>query len=213
MRKKVTLLLINLEYQRNKFGLKKLFAAKKDSEKIRKRFKEYNVVEINDQDAPVTKKQVLTKISNIEDNFILYFSGHCLKDKFFLNDEFINSQEFFDSINTHTLAIFDCCNCNGLQLPYRLMDNFYLEKVDKMEKNITCLTASRSYQKTAMSSNGSVFTDLLLKIWPADYKDWSIFFKDFQKAYRKTIIREYNFQQQIVITSTDHNLKIMDWIK
>lgn len=207
----MNLVVIHLEYKTNKFGLRKLFASDKDAKKIMTKFSCKTVI-LNDFDSQLGKKEVLSAIKEL-DKCVIYFSGHCVGEKFYLNQEYFTSQELYDNISDQALVILDCCNSKGLNLPYRLHDTFHLQKLVNLKKNIVCLTASQSYQKTAMSAEGSVFTNLLVKIWPGDCGDWSTFLKKFNAAYRKTIIRQYNFQQKIVITSSRYHLSIFEWLK
>jgi hypothetical protein len=137
------------------------------------------------------KHQVITEIKKILVNkkrILFYYTGHSSSGNILLplgNGEicyrydryvdtiisFIQIRDLISESTSKSAEIFiilDCCNANGLELPYKLVNSVYRlnyknNKVYPIQKFI-CFSASNSDENSLASKNGSLFSYTLFKI-------------------------------------------------
>lgn len=104
-----------------------------------------------------------------DDRVIIYYSGHGINNNILLpNNEELPFCDFRDIIlyyfnpNVEIFWVIDCCNPQGLQLPYKFSlssDTFMLNCTKKFFSNrMFVLTSADSTQKSISTSSGSTFT-------------------------------------------------------
>lgn len=104
-----------------------------------------------------------------DDRLILYYSGHGVNNNILLpNDEELSFYDFRDIILYYlnpTVEIFwilDCCNPQGLQLPYKFSLSSQMFMLNCTKKffphRMMVLTSAESTQKSISTSTGSTFT-------------------------------------------------------
>lgn len=113
-----------------------------------------------------SNEELLTSIKNHCDNIkniFFYFSGHSDLNNIILpNDDtisFCNIQNLLK--NKRIISVFDCCNCDGLKLPFILENNeFSVVKrdFDCPKSQIIVFTSSNSHGAALTSHTGSYFT-------------------------------------------------------
>jgi hypothetical protein len=109
-----------------------------------------------------------------DDKLIVYYSGHGALESLVLpNSEKISFLEVRDSIlrqvndYTEVFCILDCCNPDGLHLPYKLTGNrFSLSsaKVDCITQPMLLITSAESHEKSITTKYGSIFSRTLFRI-------------------------------------------------
>lgn len=117
--------------------------------------------------------------SAISDNkLFIYYSGHGVKDSIVMPDRtllpFIDFRNNILSILDSYVEIFwvlDCCNPNGLHLPYKLNGtggtNIFIlspSKIECVSQPILLITSSESNEKSVATKLGSVFSRHLFHI-------------------------------------------------
>ncbi len=128
-----------------------------------------------------TKKQVIEMCNIIlnknkyDDNkLIIYYTGHGVKDAMVLpNDETLMFIEFRDMILDNIDAycevfwIADCCNPNGLYLPYKLRDDglrLSNTRISFVTQPIILITSADDNEKSISTKYGSAFTVELFRL-------------------------------------------------
>lgn len=109
-----------------------------------------------------------------DDKLIIYYSGHGVKDSMVMPDRtLVPFIDFRDNIlqTLHSYIeifwILDCCNPNGLHLPYRLEGNIFVlssSKIECVSQPILLITSSESNEKSIATKYGSVFSRHLFRI-------------------------------------------------
>lgn len=113
-----------------------------------------------------------------DDKLIIYYSGHgVLYDNLVMPDGSLLSMKKLKSIilenvsiSTEIFFIFDCCNPDGMGLPFKLNNNSFIlsttdiKLVDFIEHKILLITSSANHQKSVATQLGSLFTRYLFKI-------------------------------------------------
>lgn len=99
---------------------------------------------------------------------IVYYSGHGKQESFVLpNDTKVSFMDIRNEIlgnvgrRDEVFWIMDCCNPNGLRLPYKLHENFFslgADAFDCVSQDMILLTSSNSKEKSAATKYGSVFS-------------------------------------------------------
>jgi len=111
----------------------------------------------------------------IKDNkLILYYSGHGKKESMVMPDQsllsFVKFRDEIINILSETVEIFwilDCCNPNGLYLPYKLeKEHFILSslKIKCVKQPIMLITSAEPHEKSIATKNGSIFSENLFRI-------------------------------------------------
>lgn len=123
----------------------------------------------------------LLKILNkeiLDDKLIIYYTGHgVLYDNLVMPDETLISMKKLKSIilenvkiTTEIFIILDCCNPDGMGLPFKLKNNLFglsstdIKSIDFIEHKILLITSSANHQKSVATQLGSLFTRYLFKI-------------------------------------------------
>lgn len=68
------------------------------------------------------------------------------------------------SSNSQVVIILDCCQSNGMELPYIYNNNYKLNNFDFLPNRIICLSSSSIDQHSTATRSGSIFTRELFKI-------------------------------------------------
>lgn len=117
--------------------------------------------------------------NKIPDNkLIIYYTGHgVLYDNLVMPDESLISMKKLKSIilenvsiSTEIFIILDCCNPDGMGLPFKLKNNSFglsstnMKSVSFIEHKILLITSSSNHQKSVATQLGSLFTRYLFKV-------------------------------------------------
>lgn len=117
--------------------------------------------------------QILSR--GIPDNkLVIYYSGHGVKDSMVMPDRtllpFIDFRHNILNILNISVEIFwilDCCNPNGLHLPYKLERNSFTLSSSKIEcasQPILLITSSETNEKSIATKLGSIFSRHLFRL-------------------------------------------------
>jgi len=125
------------------------------------------------------KNGLLVSIINIlntgisDNKLIIYYSGHGVRDSMVIPDNtllpFIELRDsILDRINSYVEVfwILDCCNPNGLHLPYKLTNNVFSlspSKIECVSQPVLLITSSNDNEKSIATKYGSVFSRYLFK--------------------------------------------------
>lgn len=120
------------------------------------------------------RSTLLNKIINIlqvgipDNKLIIYYSGHGVKDSMVMPDRtllpFVDFRDNILQILHPYIEIFwilDCCNPNGLHLPYKLEGNTFVlspSKIECISQPILLITSSEANEKSIATRAGSVFS-------------------------------------------------------
>lgn len=123
---------------------------------------------------------LLNKIINIltmdipDNKLVIYYSGHGVKDSMVMPDRtLLPFVDFRDNIlqvlypYVEIFWILDCCNPNGLHLPYKLEGNTFIlspTKIECISQPILLITSSEANEKSIATKAGSVFSRHLFRI-------------------------------------------------
>lgn len=111
-----------------------------------------------------------------QNKIIIYYSGHGIKNYMKMPDETLLSfLDFRDNIvyslpsTSEIFFIVDCCNPNGLHLPFKLQKNKFalsrdLSCVSCVTQRILLITSANEEEKSVSRDDGSVFTKYLFEI-------------------------------------------------
>lgn len=137
---------------------------------------------------PFSKKQPITNnfLSTIkeildkgvpDEKLIIYWSGHGKDDSLVLpDDSLICMLKFRNHIlnnissTTDVFWILDCCNPNGLHLPFKLNNNAFslattdVNKISCVSQSVLLITSAENHQKSAATLFGSLFTRYLFQL-------------------------------------------------
>lgn len=121
--------------------------------------------------------QALDAILQVEipDNkLVIYYSGHGVKDSMVMPDKslfpFVDFRDAILDLLPPYVEIFwilDCCNPNGLHLPYKLNNNRFTlseSKIQCVSQPILLITSSDPNEKSIATKFGSIFTRHLFRI-------------------------------------------------
>ena len=102
------------------------------------------------------------------DKLILYYTGHAKGGNIILPDNTQVALDYIREILTLTnpdcqiLSILDCCQSDGLSLPYIWSDGIYrLNSLNFVPQKIICLSSSMLHQDSTATRSGSLFTRVL----------------------------------------------------
>lgn len=113
--------------------------------------------------------------AGIPDNkVIIYYSGHGVKDSMVMPDRtllpFIDFRDNILSTLNPCVELFwilDCCNPNGIHLPFKLEKNSFVLSSSKIEcvlQPILLITSSEAQEKSIATKSGSVFSRHLFRM-------------------------------------------------
>lgn len=111
----------------------------------------------------------------VSDNkLVIYYSGHGVKDSMVMPSKtllsFVDFKEnILNSLNPYVeiFWILDCCNPNGLHLPYKLDGNAFALSPSKIEcvlQPILLITSAEATEKSIATKLGSVFSRHLFRL-------------------------------------------------
>lgn len=111
----------------------------------------------------------------IPDNkLIIYYSGHGVKDSMVMPDRtllpFIDFRDNILSYLNPYVEIFwilDCCNPNGMNLPYKLDGNRFVlspTKIQFVTQPILLITSAETNEKSVATKSGSIFSRYLFNL-------------------------------------------------
>jgi hypothetical protein len=114
-------------------------------------------------------------LKNIKDDkLIIYYTGHGVDESMLMPDNqlvsFINFRDRILNIINPYVEIFwilDCCNPNGLYLPFKLEKNRFVlsdSKIKCVTQPILLITSSNSDEKSISTKTGSFFSRYLFDI-------------------------------------------------
>lgn len=105
---------------------------------------------------------------------IIYYSGHGVKDSIVMPDRtLLPFVDFRDNILSNLdpyveiFWILDCCNPNGLHLPYKLEGNRFTlspTKIQCVTQPILLITSSEANEKSIATKSGSIFSRHLFRL-------------------------------------------------
>ncbi|CAH6420192.1 Caspase [uncultured virus] len=121
-----------------------------------------------------SSKPIKQKAQISDNKIVIYYSGHGVKDSMVMpNRTLLSFVDFRDNIlnvldpYVELFWILDCCNPNGLHLPYKLEGNTFVLSPTKIEcvlQPILLITSSEAKEKSIATKSGSVFSRHLFKI-------------------------------------------------
>lgn len=114
----------------------------------------------------------LSQIS--DDKLIVYYSGHGIKDVMVMPDKtLLNFVKFREAITFHLspyteiFCILDCCNPDGLHLPYKLINNSFMlspRQITCITQPMLLITSANPDEKSVSTRTGSIFTSRLFSL-------------------------------------------------
>lgn len=118
--------------------------------------------------------QDVLKEDIVDDKLIIYYSGHGRKEAMVMPDKtLLNFITFRDTIiscvksYTEIFCILDCCNPDGLHLPYKLSNNSFVlspRKINCITQPMLLITSANPEEKSITTRMGSVFTFHLFRL-------------------------------------------------
>jgi hypothetical protein len=164
-------------------------------------------------DASVLNEQ---KNNKWDGKLLIYYSGHGKNDSIVLSNDVLYSFKNFrnliittvntvlngvvlNSADVEIFWILDCCNPNGLHLPFKLMNNSFhfqtnSEFVCPKNFKILLITSSDNDEKSISTINGSLFTNELLLLLYSLHDNLQSF------------IKNYDNNDTIIPVATNRNL-------
>jgi len=111
----------------------------------------------------------------IDNKLIIYYSGHGINNSMIMPNSSLLSFNTFKNIifqnishDVEVFIILDCCNPNGLSLPYKLHDNCFRlitnNHIEFIPNNILLITSSNENEKSLATIYGSVFSKSLFNL-------------------------------------------------
>ena len=129
----------------------------------------------------------IKRVVNKRKRIFFYYTGHAVNGNILLplaneevcykyeqtTDSIITFSSIRDALsrdsarNSKILTILDCCNANGLDLPYKLINKVYrlTLKSDKVypSQKLICFSATMIDESSIASKNGSIFSYIFFK--------------------------------------------------
>lgn len=109
-----------------------------------------------------------------DNKLVIYYSGHGVKDSIVMPDRtllpFVDFRDNILNVLDPYVEIFwilDCCNPNGLHLPYKLEGNQFVlspTKIECVPQPILLITSSEINEKSIATKFGSVFSRHLFRL-------------------------------------------------
>jgi hypothetical protein len=156
-------------------------------------------------------KSLLTEIIRIlrlgipDNKLIIYYSGHGVKDSMVMPDRtLLPFVDFRDNISNaldpyvEIFWILDCCNPNGLHLPYKLEGNQFILspcQVQCVSQPILLVTSSEANEKSIATKSGSVFSRHLFRLLTAMNTDTELLMR--KKTVNIPVSRNRNLRRLI----------------
>lgn len=118
-----------------------------------------------------------------DNKLVMYYSGHGVKECMVMPDKgLLPFIDFRDNILSHLLPqveifwILDCCNPNGMHLPFKLENNSFVLSPTKVEcvlNPILLITSSEMNEKSIATNLGSLFSRCLFRVLRQLNEDFS----------------------------------------
>ena len=118
--------------------------------------------------------KILCSGSVLDNKLVIYYTGHGVTDCIVVPDtSHLLLTDFRDCVvnglnpSVEIFWILDCCNPNGLYLPYKLENNTFIlssSKIEFMSNPILLITSARDNEKSISTKLGSVFSQHLFRI-------------------------------------------------
>lgn len=107
--------------------------------------------------------QTVSEFVNKFDKLIIYYTGHGKSGDIILPDNTHVGLSYLKSLikTQQMLAIIDCCESNGMCLPYFYFNHYKLNTTDFSDNEIICLSSTHISQDSVATKSGSVFTRVL----------------------------------------------------
>jgi hypothetical protein len=109
-----------------------------------------------------------------DNKLVVYYSGHGVKESMVMPDKsLLPFIDFRDNVlnsvplQVEIFWILDCCNPNGMHLPFKLENNAFVLSPTKIEcalNPILLITSSEIHEKSIATSLGSLFSRYLFRI-------------------------------------------------
>lgn len=115
-------------------------------------------------------------LQRLEDTkLVIYYTGHGICDSILMpNKSLLSFIKFRDYIlnrldpYVEIFWILDCCNPNGLNLPYKLKNNIFRlssnQNLDFISNPVLLITSSSSNEKSLATEKGSIFSKKLFQL-------------------------------------------------
>lgn len=103
------------------------------------------------------------------DRLLIYYTGHGKDGDLILPDNTHVSLDYFRDLivshvttNSQIVTIFDCCQSNGMKLPYLYSNgNYNLNSQNFVRPSVICISSTQVDQDSTATRSGSLFTRLL----------------------------------------------------
>ncbi|MFK5971458.1 MAG: hypothetical protein QM487_15260 [Candidatus Marithrix sp.] len=166
---------------------------------------------IKDKDEFIDK---LSSLCNLNDDNIIYFTGHADSGKMILpNNNKISFVDFKNIIsnncpyNSDIFIIMDCCSAEGLFLQYKLQNNSFILKEDRsyVSQKVLLITSSNYDQKSIATKYGSVFSQVLFEqLYKISFNPKNISILELRNNISKQIKNKYpKYNQSVSIYSSE----------
>ena len=129
-----------------------------------------------------------------DNKLIIYYSGHGINNNMLMpNNSYLSFDNFKSVIlsnipsSVEIFCILDCCNPNGLSLPYKLDNNYFKlvnnfdninDKIDFIQHSMLLITSANENEKSLATIYGSVFSKFLFEILTQMNKQYSLTLTD-----------------------------------
>lgn len=105
--------------------------------------------------------KVIKKFIKNVDRLVIYYTGHGKSGDIILPDNTHVSLSYIKSLikSDQTIVILDCCESNGMNLPYYYNNNFFkLNNNNFISNEIICISSTNSDENSSATNTGSLFT-------------------------------------------------------
>ena len=145
------------------------------------------------------------------DELFVYFTGHGKNNHLILpNSNILSMTHFRDNIldnclkDSNILFVMDCCDGNGLKLPFVLIDDIYrlVDQPEFVKQQVICISSSQHKENSTATQIGSLFTRYLFKL----LDDNTLSLSSILKKIRKKISKKYLID--LVRETNSHSLEI-----
>lgn len=154
----------------------------------------YPKIIINNSDDLCSNIKTILNYGVSDNKLIIYYSGHGVNNNMLMpNNTYLSFNDFKNVILSNTnssveiFLILDCCNPNGLSLPYKLDDNYFklvndpnklFNNIDFISHSILLITSANENEKSLATIYGSVFSKILFEILINMNTDYPLTFID-----------------------------------
>lgn len=128
----------------------------------------------NRNDLCTSIKKIFNDATPTDGKIIIYYTGHGIKESLIAPDgSLLPFVDFRDIITDNAspyaeiFCILDCCNPNGMHLPYKLVNNQFVlssYKVECIKQPMLLITSSEMHEKSIAKRSGSIFSHYLFEL-------------------------------------------------